>query len=147
MRHFLMTSPAFEGHVNLIYDGDGAIQQVDFTDCTIPYQIRKILLERIANFILLDQLPSVLNGSHATVVEKGYEVTFEQFWAAYPLHRNAFKARQFWSKMDEAEQVKAFMSLKVYKRYLDRNKEWLKPMLGDRYLRTREYETEWHKIQ
>lgn len=83
--------------------------------------------------------------SQTLVVESGFEITFEKFYEDYPLKRNRYKAEKYWATMNKSDQVEAWASLTGYKKYLKAN-SWLKQMICDRYLRDKEYKTEWSKI-
>jgi hypothetical protein len=143
MRRFLVTSPKFNGIVEIFYNEKGTLCKVDLTQAEMELQTIIHFLGKVS--------PSISTmtkwfSNETAIVEAAYEVSFEMFYKDYPLHRNRYKVEKIWDKMNKAEQVKAFHSLHAYKKYLTNNSHYLKPMIADRYLRDREYETEWNKI-
>jgi hypothetical protein len=142
MRRFLITSKKFDGTAELFYNDKGTLCKIDLTntgmDEMIVQQFKKAAPATLA------KMKSAFS-SETMVVEADFDLTFEVFWKEYPLHRNKFKVVRIWNKMNKTDQVKAFASLHAYKKYLTKN-EWQSPMIADRYLRDREFETEWQKI-
>lgn len=143
MRKFIITSPRFSGQAELVYDANGLLRIIDLTgsdmDGMITGAFKKAVPVESANLRLSFS-------SETVIIEADFEVTFEMFWKEYPLHRNRYKVQEIWKKLSKPDQVIAYYSISDYKKYLSRN-EWQKPMIGDRYLRTREFETEWSKIK
>ncbi len=146
MRRFLINNPKFTGQAEIWYNERDTLCKIDCTGTDMDQMT-------ISHF--KHALPSTVQGllqgkgftQDTTIVEAGYEVTFEQFYADYPLKRNRFKAEEVFKRMNKVEQAKAFNSLHFYKGYCTRNSSWYTPMIADKYLRNREYETEWNKIK
>lgn len=144
MRRFLITSPKFSGTVELIYNQEELICCIDIRGASMPKQTLSHLKAAIP--VTLEQLITGQGfGPDTMIVEAGFELDFPKFWEEYPLHRNRFKVEQVWNKMAKGDQVKAYFSLGAYKKYLQKN-NWCSPMIADRYLRNKEYETDWVMI-
>jgi hypothetical protein len=84
--------------------------------------------------------------NETVIIEADFEMSFDIFYKDYPLKRNRYKVEKAFNNLSKSDQVKAFYSLHNYKKYLTRN-SWQTPMIGDRYLRDKEFETEWNKIK
>jgi hypothetical protein len=142
MRRFLVTSPKFTGAAEIVYDSAGVLCMIDITQAQMDPET--IWSFKKATPVMEAQLAQAF-GEQTVIVEADFEVSFSLFWKDYPLHRNRYKVEKIWSQLGKADQVKAFYSLKAYKRYLNKA-TWQTPMIADRYLRDREFETEWNKI-
>lgn len=145
MRRFLINSPRFSGQAELMYNDRDTLCKIDCTQTDMD-QMTVAHFKHAVPATIPDLLRGKGFGADTTIVEAGYEVTFEQFYADYPLKRNRYKAEEVFNKMNKVEQAKAFNSLHFYKAYCTRN-SWITPMMADTYLRKREYETEWNKIK
>lgn len=144
MRKFLVTSPKFTGQAELTYNGRETLCRIDCTDTDMDQHTIQAFKAAVPS-----TLAALLQGkgfsSETTIVEAGYEVTFDLFYADYPLKRNRYKAEKVFDAMSKTDKVKAFNSLHFYKKYCTRN-AWYTPMIADKYLRNREYETDWNKL-
>ncbi len=145
MRRFEITSPKFTGAASITYNDKNTLcvidcKETDMDEITVHHFKKAVpvtikILETGESF-----------SKETQIVEADFVVTFEMFYADYPLKRNRYKVEQAWNKMNKSDQVRAFSSLPSYKKYLNREGKWLKPMIADRYLNTKEYLTEWNKI-
>lgn len=142
MRRFLITSNKFTGTAELLYGHDGHLLAIDMRQAAIAPEIKQAF-KRAVPVNLADLQQSFTEGT--TIVEADYVVSFKQFYDEYPLKRNRYKAEQVFEAINKSEQVKAYYSLKQYNRYCHRN-SWYTPMIADKYLRNREYETDWDKL-
>jgi hypothetical protein len=145
MRRFLISNAAkFTGTAEVTYNDRETLCKIDCTGTDMGEMI-------ISHFksAVPPTIAGLLRGKSFTegtvIVEDGYVVTFEMFYADYPLKRNRYKVEKVWSKLSTSDQVLAFHSLHFYNIYLTREK-WQTPMIGDRYLKDREFETDWNKI-
>lgn len=145
MRRFIITSPKYAGAAELFYNEKGTLSKIDLSQTNMDeFTVQHFKNSVPATVIML------VNGKgfskETTIVEGDLNVTFELFWQDYPLHRNRYKVEQIWIKLSKTDQVKAFYNLHSYKQYLSKN-NWLTPMIADRYLRNKEFETEWNKLK
>ena len=143
MRKFIITSPAYTGEAEAAYDETGRLILINLQHTNMDAQLIVRFKAKVP--ALVDELEPAFAESKCTIIESEYVITFEMFYKDYPLKRNRYKVQKQWDKMNKTEQVKAFVSLAKYKKYLQRL-EWQTPMIADRYLRDREYETEWNKL-
>jgi hypothetical protein len=143
MKLFHLTSSKFNGIAELLYNEAGVLCKIDCTGTDMN-------AETITHFkkCVASKVEEVSAGftSSVTIVQADYAITFEMFYKDYPLKRNRYKAEQFWEKLQITDQIIAFSSLKGYKKYLAKNSNYLNPMIADRYLRSKEYLTEWNKL-
>lgn len=142
MRRFLITSNKFSGTAELFYNEQDHLAAIDMRQAIMPADV-KAAFKRAVPVCLTDLSKSFTEGT--TIVEADFVVSFKQFYDEYPLKRNRFKAEQLFEKMSKTEQVKAYYSLKEYNQYCKRN-SWYTPMIADKYLRNKEYETEWRTL-
>jgi hypothetical protein len=144
MRKFLLTGNKFTGAAELIFNELEVLHRIDLINTNMNrsqvHAIKSIVPVTILDLQKEDWMPPGL-----LIVEEGFVVTFEQFYDSYPLKRNRFKVEKVWCKMDKTEQVKAYFNLPLYKKYLTKE-AWQKPMIADRFLRDKEYLTEWNKL-
>lgn len=145
MRKFLITSPKYNGAVEVVYNERSTLCIIDAgkTDMSedVMNHFKKIVP---VNMHLLLDGPNMFSAD-TVICESDFVITFKQFYDNYPLKRNRYKAEKVFEGMNKTEQVKAFYSLHNYKKYMNRN-SWYTPMIADKYLRNREYETEWNKV-
>lgn len=145
MRKFIITSLEFEGNISLTYNDRETIVEINLINAIIS----KIRLQRFFEHLpkTINDLPFYSQRSiNDTIVEVDFVITFEMFWKEYPFHRNMFRVQKVWDKMSKTDQVKAYYNVKDYSWYLDKY-DWCSPMIGDRYLRERQFETDWKKLR
>lgn len=119
MRKFLISSPKYKGHVTLIYDANGQIEVIDFSETNMDTEQR---------FLFKNVMPITLNhlqnGGHnlksCTVVEVEYIVHFDQFWNEYNKKVNRIRAEKEWATLTKTEKLKSIHSIRKYHRYLER---------------------------
>jgi hypothetical protein len=145
MRRFIITSPKFAGQAELVYNEKETLIMIDCTRAGMD-EVTIAAFKRAVP-VTISTLAGPASGfsSGTLIVEADFVVSFKRFYDEYPLKRNRYKVEQVWNKLNKPDQVKAFYSLHFYKKYLSKN-NWLQPMIGDRYLRNKEYETEWNKL-
>lgn len=147
MKRFLITSPKFNGEAEVHYNERGTLSCIDLRNTDMDEMT--VAHFKHATPATLTRLLSpgpACSFSHETViVEAEFEVTFELFYKDYPYKRNAYKVRAQFEKMNKSDKVKAFYSLHEYKKFLSRTGCFA--MIGDRYLKDKEFETDWKKVQ
>lgn len=145
MRRFLITSPKYNGQAELVYNEKETLCMIDCTktdmDETVITAFKKAVPAKVSS--LLGTCTSF--SADTVIVESDFIVSFKRFYDEYPMKRNRFKAEEVFNRMNKTEQVKAFYSLHHYKKYCSKN-QWYTPMIADKYLRNKEYETEWNKL-
>lgn len=142
MRRFIVTSTKFTGTAELIYNDNGTICLIDLRNA----EMDEMTAYHFKSAVNASERKLASGfGKDTIIVQSDFELTFETFWKDYPLHRNRFMVEKFWGKMNRTEQIKAFHSLHAYKKYITKN-SWYTAMIADRYLRNKEYETDWNKM-
>ena len=137
MRQFNITFPNINGHIEVVYNND-LLDVINFQNCSLTPE-GKIKFK--------EQLPVHLNllstaFKKATIVEAEVAVTFEMFWNVYNKKINKIRCTPLWGKLSKTEQIAAFMGVKKYDRYLQRE-NWRTKADPENYLRNRMWENEW----
>lgn len=144
MRKFLITNPKYTGAAEVIYNDNATLCLVDLTKTDMSGHTVDHFLHSIPSSMI-----TLINGTRfskeTTIVDGDLDVNFELFYKDYPLKRNRYKVEQVWNTLSKEDQVKAFYSLHSYKKYITKN-PWYNAMIGDKYLRNKEYLTEWNKL-
>jgi hypothetical protein len=140
MRLFQITSPGFTGYAELVYDDKGVIQIIDFSNAEMNDMQMLQFKDRIT--IQVNNLASGFKNTRVTIVEKDYEVTFEQFWKKYNKKINKKRTQPLWDRLSKADQVKAYTGITPYDKYLAQEK-WRPKADPEKYLRDRYWENEY----
>lgn len=144
MKKFIMISDAFTGSAVLYYDG-GMLACVDVRETNMDERGRRWLFANIPVYEagLADFAKRLKTGS---ISEEGIEVSLDDFIREYPYKRNNHLLPALWKKMSTAEQVRAYLSAREYRRYCDREAKWYKPKIAAAWLRAKEYLNDWRKM-
>jgi len=137
MRQFNITFPGIPGHIIVVYNND-SLDVIDFRNCTISSLSKVKFKEQIP--VDLKALETAFK--NATIVEAEVAVSFEMFWNVYNKKINKIRCTPLWNKLSKTEQVAAFMGVKKYDRYLQRE-NWRTKADPESYLRNRMWENEW----
>lgn len=141
MKRFLISSRKFTGNIDLLYDSDGRLLKIDFSDTDMHPGGIEEAKRRIP--ALVDSLADGFAGTIATIVEADVEVEFKSFWNAYGKKINPQRCKPLWAKLNTAEQVKAINGIKAYDKYL-RGLSYDRPKADpEKYLKDRYWENEW----
>lgn len=141
MKKFILTSPKFNGEINVIYGIDTKLLMIDFGKADLTEE--QIVFFKKAVPVFTTHLDAFSTMSKLTVLEEGYTITFEMWWERYNLKHNKARCLAIWnSKLSEADQVNAFYKLGTYERHLALN-SWKTKADPDTYLRQRYWESEW----
>lgn len=109
---YQLTSPAFTGFVEFIFNNYGLLDKMDIhADLSEKQQI--FLLKNMPREIgELDRLKSPT----VTITEVKQEVTFDMFWERYDDKVNSSKkrTRQRWEKMTPADRARAYWYIGKY---------------------------------
>lgn len=152
MKKFILTSPAFEGEINVLYGTDGKLMYVDFMKSDLSEEQMQFFKEKLPVYLTPGPSPqgdgnsSVLAShfgkSKLNVVEQGYSVSFEQWWTRYNLKRNRERCEKIWNKLSEADRAAAFFKLALYERRLSLD-QWRTKAEPDTYLRNKYWNNDW----
>lgn len=143
MRRFLITSPAFTGEAEAIYDGTARLIRFDVSKTNmLPDLISKFKSKIPAH---VDDMADAWKGSNAVVVESDFEVSLDDFKREYPYTRNYHLLEARWKKLSKTDQVEAYYSAIEYRKYCSRN-DWYKPKIADSWLANKEFKNDWKKM-
>lgn len=143
MRKFILTSDAFDGSIELMYDNNGVLKLADMRNTNMDYPY-------VSHFI--KKLPASIDSlfeaskSNVTIVESEYTVTFDQFWHEYPYKRNKHLAEPVFNKMSLTDRVLSVEAARAYRQYAERNNGWYKPKIADLWLKSKQYLNDWKSL-
>lgn len=139
MRKFIITSPAFTGQAEILFRQTGTLAKIDCTNTNMDSLLMRSFKARCPEHI--DLIEQAFAGTQATVVEADFDVTFDMFWQAYNKKINKKRCEPIWDKMRKDQQVKAWMGIAKYDRFLkNTTRGKLDP---ENYLRNEAWENEW----
>lgn len=139
MRRFIITSPAFTGQAELVYDSENILVKIDVSNTNM-----RTLVFRFKNMVptLADDIATAFAPTRATVIEADFEVTYEMFWSKYNKKINNKRCIALWGKLTKTKQVKAFYGVDAYDKYLSKE-SWRSKADPETYLRNEMWENEW----
>jgi hypothetical protein len=142
MKHFILTSPSFEGQIELKYNQDARLilykndSQMDTVQQDWMLKNMPVMEDKLAEF------SSRIKGR---LEEVPPDLSFETAYELFGYKRNAFRAKKIWSKLKEGDKMNCIRSFKAYQRYVDR--KGIAQMCFDRYLSEEHWNTEWHTLK
>lgn len=148
MKKFVITSPKFNGEINILYglpEGElpGKLQFIDFMKADLNEE-QIIYFKKYVPAFYTDKLGEAFGEkSQLTLMESGYKVTFDMMWERYANKKNRLRAEKLWGKLSEADQVNAYFKYYLYDRYCKLNARWYNKALLETYLAQRYWESEW----
>lgn len=119
MKHYQLTSTAFEGAVDLFFDDLGMLQKFDLTGATLSKAQQEWILREMQPD-LKDLKQQLLESDTAKITEITTEISFDMFWIRYDDKLNSSKkrAQQKWNRMNKTDQLKAYNYIGIYLRNL-----------------------------
>ena len=114
---YQITSPVWEGHIEIEFDAKGYMVRTDTTHATLTEPQQRWFLQVMPfQFCQLSLLKSVLAGTSANLTEIKREVTFDEIWERYDLKVRSSKKKSLitWNKMGSAQRLKCFDFIKNY---------------------------------
>lgn len=115
MRTFLLTSTAFIGEVEFIFNDSGLLDSFDKSKAELSEKQQLWILKQLPQ--QLNELQRVLGDSKtAALTEIKESITFEQFWNRYDekIRSSKKKALQRWNRMCKSQQLKAYKFITRY---------------------------------
>lgn len=131
------------GSIEVHYDGNELLNTIFFR-AQLTAETLTWFKARIS--VTMDALEANFEKTTVKIEEKEFEVSFDDFKREYPYSRNMHLVAPMWPKMRTGEQYQIFISCPAYRRYCDRNKAWYKPMLPEKYIKTKQYLNHWDKL-
>lgn len=122
MKHFQLTSDAFEGAVDFYFNENNLLAKFDTQDANLSVDQAAWILNNMPRE--LSEVQKVLGKSKtARLTEIKQNITFEMFWDRYDDKMLSSKKRTEakWNRMSSAKQVKAFNYIATYFALLPQN--------------------------
>jgi hypothetical protein len=143
MNRYIITSPKFDGEINVLYGEDNRLLHIDFLKCTLTDEQITYFKGRLP-VAYSENFGGAFGTSNLTVVKEGYRITFDQWWDRYGLKRNRPRSEKLWNKLNIGQQVDAYFRIAQYERHLSLN-SWKTKADPDTYLRNKYWESDWTK--
>ena len=141
MRRFLITSPAFTGEADILYDESGRLVKIDLMNTDMDASLVQSFKAKVP--ALVDSLADAFATSNATIIEADAEVEFKSFWTAYNKKINKARCIPLWNKLSIADQVKAVQGVKLYEKFLRSLPYERAKADPEKYLKDRYWGNEW----
>ena len=140
MRRFIITSPNFNGTVEIDYDGNGLLCNINMLNSSLGPQARLVMKATIP--VVVSAIEEAFSTTKATVIETDYAVTFDMFWDAYDKKINRKRCEPIWAKLTKLQQVQATLKISSYNKFLKATGYRTKAD-PETYLRAEMWENEW----
>ncbi len=147
MKSYLVTNPNFTGEITLMYNDADLLVSIDLIKSTMkPDTIAAF--KRAVPVIGTPENFATAFSAATTIVATDVTITWEMFYKNWPHKRNAFEGKKFWAKMSKTDQVEAYYNQPDYIAYSkwQQSRFEYQPMMADKWLRRREYETNWKQL-
>lgn len=135
MRRFIITSVKFSGEAEIFYDDKGTLCKID----AMPTNMSKETIDAFKRAVPAC-IDTLLQGktfsTGTTIIEADYEITFDMFWRQYNKKINKVRCILLFGKLNKTEQIKAFVGIKEYDRYL-KKEIWRSKADPETYLRNK----------
>lgn len=142
MKKLLLTSSAFSGQIQVVYyqnqlvlfdcqNAELSTEQVEYLKKRVP-----VLFNTLNDFV------KAFNSTKLMVIEEQFCISFDEFWSKYAMKRNRERCIKLWEKLSQADKVKAYAGVSVYKNYLQKN-TWRSMAEPETYLRNKYWNDEW----
>ena len=139
MRRFIITSYGFNGQAETVYNESGVLVKIDLMDTDMKNQALLRFMDIVP--VLVSEIEKAFSKTNCTIIEAGYEVTFDMFWLKYNKKINKLRAVPLWNKLTKTKQVKAYTGIAAYDKFLrSTTRQKLDP---ENYLRNEAWENEW----
>jgi hypothetical protein len=138
MKRYLITNPRYTGEVEVIYNPEGVLQQIDFGQTNL----QPLAIQSLKNAIpsLEDRLKAFT--AETIIVQENFVITFQMFWKKYDHKFNAARCEKLWEKLKATDKVLAYYGLDKYHKHLRKNPTQFK-MHPDTYLRNGAWENDY----
>ncbi|MEI6899429.1 MAG: hypothetical protein WCL00_06095 [Bacteroidota bacterium] len=144
MKRFIYIASSGNWEMELRYADDGLLIFFELRErIELTRDMHAKVVEKFPRSV--DDLEQFVKNAHGKMQEVQQEVTFEMFWDGYSKKINRLRAESLWKKMNEAERIQCYNSLKSYNRCLERTGRYKQD--PETYLRGRGWETPWSQIK
>lgn len=142
MKHFIITSQSFDGHIALKYNQEGRLILYK-NDSEMDSVQQDWMLKNMP--LMEGQLVQFSSRIKGHLEEVPPDLSFETAYEMYGYKRNAYRAKKVWEKMNAGDKMNCIRSFKPYQKYVGR--KGIAQMCFDRYLSERHWETEWNSLK
>lgn len=116
MRRFVLTSDAFTGEVEFIFNDSGLLESFTTAAAQLSERQQVFILKELPRE--LSEIKKVISNSvSAKLTEVNNDITFDQFWKRYDppaLSKKKKKALPRWNRMSQSERNKAYYFIPKY---------------------------------
>ena len=140
MNLYYISSPAFTGNAEVLYDADGKLIRIDLSNTNMNLNQVQKFKERVS--ALEQSLSESFSGTQVTIVQGTYEVPFDTFWSKYGKKINKVRCQPMWEKMNAADKVASVQGIEPYNTFLA-SQPGRKKLDPENYLKLRAWENEW----
>ncbi len=149
MKKYIITSPAFTGDINVLYNQENILVYIDFMKCDLSVEQREYFKTKLP--VVIDAsmgeqgeefLIRQFGKSRLNIASADFKISFEQWWVRYDRKVNKDRCIKLWEKLSIADQVSAFFKLQQYERYLSLN-QWQTKADPEKYLRNKYWNNEY----
>jgi hypothetical protein len=115
MRRFILTSDAFTGEVEFIFNDSGLLESFTTAAAQLSERQQVFILKELPRE--LSEIQKVISNSvSAKLIEVSKEITFEMFWNRYDEKIRSSKktAETVWKRMSEKDRNKAYWFIPKY---------------------------------
>lgn len=142
MKRVLLTSPNFQGTIQLLYDLESKLVIVDLQETQLDTDQSDYLIRKVPVVYNKETFKQSFGNSQLNILESNVEVTFELFYSTHGVLRNPDRAKAFWNRMNKTDQIKAHFKRHQYDRYCAMN-GWYTKVHPTTYLKERYWEQDW----
>ena len=139
---YILTSTSFEGELELRFALNGNLTAF-FNRAELSEKQQNWLA---SNFPMTVVMANEMIGkaSGMSVARFPAELTFEVFWKKYDLKIDKDLALKEWNKMSVSDQIKAYLGIDAYDKYLSKSGEG--KIYAVRYLNRRRFEVDYKEL-
>jgi|GEM_PF-1154405 len=151
MRRFIFTAGFFKGFVEAVYDPNGKLWKLNFTNCQDIQDGHRHSFKIKIPIKADDVLETFRTITSIAVEEKDFDVSYDDFKREYPYKRNTHLAEAYWPKLSSSQQYAAFIGAIEYSKFCDakgyKNKgsqQFMK--LPEKWLKEQQWKNNWRTL-
>jgi len=138
MRKFIITSPAYSGEAEVLYDEYGKLVVIDLMRTDMNENLVSRFLDKLPTNV--DGLEKAFEGTKVLIVEHDYEISFDMFWNKYKRKINPDRCKPLWERLSKSDKMQAWLKIDEYEKYITgtgfRRKADPQKYLTDKYWKT-----------
>lgn len=147
MKKILVTSPKFEGEIEVVYTLENELDILNFSNAALSIAQRVAFMNLLpiqfsTDFTLKDLQTSFNEAPSLVFTIVDVVVEFDDFWTAYDKKINRDRCVKLFAKLSTVNKQKALQGIKAYTRHLS-TATWKSKADPETYLRNKYWENEW----